>query len=97
MSINGIGSFFIIGAGRLSEETIRKLRALGIDPKYVTSESEARMLIREASKRQKVEETQSFEQKMVAESESELKKNEDTILQMLNMTAYVNRYVHKLG
>ena len=96
MSINGIGSFYIFGGGMLSEETIRKLRALGIDPKFVTSESEARMLIREASKRQKVEETQSFEQKMVTESESELKKNEDTILQMLNMTAYVNKYVHKL-
>lgn len=97
MSINGIGAFGLFGPVYLSEETIRKLRALGIDPKTVTSESQARFLIKEASKRQKVEETQTFEQKMVTESESELKKNEDTILQMLNMTAYVNRYVHKLG
>jgi hypothetical protein len=96
MSISGIGSFGIFPQAILSEELIRKLRALGIDPRFVTSESEARMLIREASKRQKVEQTQSFEQKMVQESESELKKNEDTILQMLNMTAYVNKYVHKL-
>ena len=96
MSISGVGLFTIFGAGCISEELKRKLRALGIDPKYVSSESEAIVLIKQASKRQKTDEIQTFEQKMVTESETELRNNEDTILQMLNMTAYVNRYVHKL-
>lgn len=93
MAINGISIFGIFGPVLLSEETIRKLRALGIDPKTVASESQAKMLIKEAAKRQKVEEAQTFEQKMVTESESELRKNEDTILQMFNMTANVNKYI----
>ncbi len=93
MSVNSIGYFGIFGGGYLSEETKRKLRALGIDPVTVTSESQARILIKEALKNQALNEVQTFEQKMVKESESELKDNEDAVFQMMNMTANVNRYI----
>lgn len=93
MSINGIGYFGIFGGGYLSEETKRKLRALGIDPRTVTSESQARVLIREAVKNQALTEVQNFEQKMVNESESELEKNQDVVFQMMNTTAYVNKFI----
>lgn len=96
MSVSGIGFFPLFDGSYLSEELKRKLRALGIDPQYVTSVSQALALIREAAKNQKVEETQTFEQKMVTESESDLKNNEDTILQMLNMSANINKFIHKL-
>jgi len=96
MSVNSIGYFGIFGGGYLSEETKRKLRALGIDAVTVTSESQARILIREALKNQALNEVQTFEQKMVQESESELKDNEDTIFQMMNVTANVNRYIFGL-
>ena len=47
MSINNIGSLsgFIVIQDRLSEQTRRKLIALGIDPSTVSSESEALRLI----------------------------------------------------
>ena len=93
MSVNSIGYFGIFGGGYLSEETKRKLRALGIDPVNVTSESQAQILIRDALKKQKLNEVQTFEQKMVSESESELKDCEDTVFRMMNMTANVNRYI----
>lgn len=97
MSVNSIGYFGIFGGGYISEETKRKLRALGIDPINVTSESQAQILIRDALKKQTLTEVQTFEQKMVSESESELKDNGDTIFEMMNMTANVNRYILGLG
>ena len=93
MSVNGIGYFGIFGGGYLSEETKRKLRALGIDPVNVTSESQAKILIRDALKKQALTEVEAFEQKMISEAESELKNNSDTVFQMMNMTANVNRYI----
>lgn len=57
MPINSIGQIssyenFGFGAfgGGISEETRRKLIALGIDPRTVTSETQAQMLIKEAVK-----------------------------------------------
>lgn len=93
MSINGIGFFPIFGGGYLSEETKRKLRALGIDPVNVTSESQAYILIRDALKKQALTEAQAFEQKVISENESQVKKTHDEILNMLNMTANVNKYI----
>ena len=93
MSVNSIGFFGIFGGGYLSEETKRKLRALGIDPVNVTSESQAQILIREALKKQKLTEVETFEQKMVSEAESEMKNNQDTVFQMMNMTVNVNKYI----
>ena len=93
MSVNSIGFFGIFGGGYLSEETKRKLRALGIDPVNVTSESQAQILIRDALKKQKLTEVETFEQKMITEAESELSKNQDAVFQMMNMTANVNKYI----
>ena len=93
MSINSIGYFGIFGGGYLSEETKRKLRALGIDPATVTSETQARIIIRDALKKQAVTEVETFEQKLISEAEEELKSNGDTVFQMMNMTANVNRYI----
>jgi hypothetical protein len=93
MSVNSIGYFGIFGGGYISEETKRKLRALGIDPVNVTSESQAQILIRDALRKQKLTEVETFEQKMITESESELHKNQDAVFQMMNMTANVNRYI----
>ncbi|MBQ8459626.1 hypothetical protein IJ541_05945 [bacterium] len=93
MSVNGIGSFYIFTGSALSEETKRKLRALGIDPQNVTSESQAYILIKDALRKRAVDEAQTFEQKMVSEAESETNKNYDVIVQMLNMNANVNKYI----
>jgi len=91
MGVNSIGFFGFFGGTPLSESTIRKLRALGIDPKYVKSESEALILIKNATKKQNVKEVETFEQKMLSEAESELKNSSDTILKMMEMNACVNR------
>lgn len=91
MGLNSIGFFGIFAGTSLSESTIRKLRALGIDPKYVKSESEALILIRNAAKKQNIKEVETFEQKMISEAESELKNNSDTILKIMEMNACVNR------
>lgn len=56
MSINSIGQIGSYGggdfggSGGISEETRRKLIALGIDPRTVTSEAQAQMLIKNAIK-----------------------------------------------
>ena len=54
MSINSIGQIGSygggLGGGGISEETRRKLIALGIDPRTVTSEAQAQALIQNAIK-----------------------------------------------
>ncbi|MDE6138127.1 MAG: hypothetical protein K2F57_01495, partial [Candidatus Gastranaerophilales bacterium] len=57
MSINSIGNLsgFIVIQDRLSEQTRRKLIALGIDPSTVSSESEALRLIDSIEKRKAVQ------------------------------------------
>ena len=55
MSVNSIGQLGSyggggFGGGGISEETRRKLIALGIDPRTVTSEAQAQMLIKNAIK-----------------------------------------------
>lgn len=56
MSINSIGQIGSYGGdsfGGISEETRRKLIALGIDPRTVTSEAQAQILIKNAIKMRK--------------------------------------------
>lgn len=59
MSINGVSSFGgygILGQhSRLSESTIRKLQALGIDPTTVSSEVQAQTLINAVLQKQQVQ------------------------------------------
>jgi len=58
MAINAsslINSYFGAGNSLLSEETRRKLIALGIDPSTVTSEGQAQIIIQNAQKARKAE------------------------------------------
>jgi len=60
MSVNGISSlsgFMISGQSGISEETRKKLIALGIDPSSVTSEVQAQMLIANALRQLEVQKT----------------------------------------
>ncbi len=50
------------GANHLSEELIKKLKALGIDPSTVKSEEEAKSLIAQAEQKQPSQNTQSLQQ-----------------------------------
>lgn len=77
MPINNVSSISYFGVSQsapngLSEETKRKLQALGIDPTTVSSETEAQALI--ASAKQKIEQTknESSSQNTCCSSECEL-------------------------
>ncbi|MBR2526053.1 hypothetical protein IKE67_06265 [bacterium] len=50
------------GANQLSEELIKKLKALGIDPSNVKSEEEARAIIAQAEQKQSAQNTQRTQQ-----------------------------------
>ena len=99
MSINSIGNLsgFIVIQDRLSEQTRRKLIALGIDPSTVSSESEALRLIDSIEKRkavQKVDNDSNSKNTCTAEEDlKEKKRNEEMIYSMLNMSANVNKFI----
>ncbi len=99
MSINNIGSLsgFIVIQDRLSEQTRRKLIALGIDPSTVSSESEALRLIELIERKKEVQkvDNQSNSKNTVSGEEevSTKKRNEEAIFSMLNMSANVNKFI----
>lgn len=76
MSINGVsslGGFFLSSQSAISEETRKKLLALGIDPSSVTSEAQAQMLIAaELQKQQVAQTTNESSSKNTCSSELEL-------------------------
>ena len=86
MSINNIGSLsgFIVIQDRLSEQTRRKLIALGIDPSTVSSESEALRLIESIERKKEVQKV---------DNENTKKLNQEAIFSMLNMSANVNKFI----
>ncbi len=94
MSINGVNLFGFCN-GRLSEETKRKLKALGIDPSTVVSEAQAYQLIANALKNQSVTQAQEVQSKTASASETEIQ-TRDLIYTMLDMNANLNKYLHKL-
>lgn len=60
MFINSVGSYYgYTGSNGLSEETRRKLIALGIDPSTVTSEAQAKILIEKLLQIYSVQKTKS--------------------------------------
>lgn len=75
MSINavGFGSGYYSGSNVLSEETRRKLRALGIDPSTVASEAQAQILIAKAQNIQAVQKTVKTNAQNSCTSEQELR------------------------
>lgn len=99
MSINSIGnlSAFIVIPDKLSEQTKRKLIALGIDPSTVSSESEALRLIEAIERKKEVQKVDNeSNSKNIISNEEEVhtkKRNEEAIFAMLNMSANVNKFI----
>lgn len=99
MSINSIGnlSAFIVIPDKLTEQTKRKLIALGIDPSTVSSESEALRLIEAIERKKEVQKVDNeSNSKNIISNEEEVntkKRNEEAIFSMLNMSANVNRFI----
>ena len=99
MSINSIGnlSAFIVIPDKLTEQTKRKLIALGIDPSTVSSESEALRLIEAIERKKEVQKVDNeSNSKNIISNEEEVntkKRNEEAIFAMLNMSANVNRFI----
>ncbi len=100
MSINSIGQFggcFYVSGNTLSEETRRKLLALGIDPNTVTSESEAKRLIENIEQLKAIRKVNNeSNSKNTCTDEEELrikKRNEEAVFSILNMNANVNKFI----
>lgn len=99
MWINNIGnvSAFIVIPNKLTEQTRRKLIALGINPNTVSSESEAIRIIEAIERKkeiQKVENESNSKNTVCDEEEVRIKKqNEDALYSMFNMNANINKFV----
>lgn len=99
MWINNVGniSAFIVIPDKLSEQTKRKLIALGIDPSTVSSESEALRLIEAIEHKkevQKVDNESNSKNTVSDEEEVRIKKqNEEAIFSMFDMRANINKFV----
>ena len=99
MSINNIGSLsgFIVIQDRLSEQTRRKLIALGIDPSTVSSESEALRLIESIERKKEVQKVDNENNSKNTVSEEEevntKKRNEEAIFFFFYMSANVNKFI----
>lgn len=101
MSINSVySSFGYIGNDsgcQLSEETKRKLKALGIDPSTVTSESQAKILIANAEQKQKsVNNTQKTDSKTICSSESEILSKAKQLAQKLGVNISSEKSVDEI-
>ena len=99
MWINNVGniSAFIVIPDKPSEQTKRKLIALGIDPSTVPSESEALRLIETIEHKkevQKVDNESNSKNTVSDEEEVRIKKqNEEAIFSMFDMRGNVNKFV----
>ena len=79
MAINSIGflnSYSCSGNALISEETRRKLIALGIDPSLATSEAQAKVLIEKARKTSKTEQPQTSKNTETAKSNANTSERE---------------------
>ncbi len=96
MSINNISnlgaSYSFCTQNKLSEETKRKLQALGIDATNVTSEAQAQMLITAAQSRQQVQKTDntSTGQETTCSSELELITKAKTLASKMGVSVSQN-------
>lgn len=103
MSLNSVSSnlyFCVYSAQKISDETRRKLIALGIDPNTVTSEAQAKALIAQVEKTQVVKETsnESSSKNQISSTEDfeRQKDNETAIFNMFEMDANLNKLLFKL-
>ncbi len=95
MSVNSIGyvnSYNFLCTSTLSEETRRKLIALGIDPSMVTSEAQAKILIEQLENLRKQEKIQPFNSVDNSKQE-DTAHNENLILSMMEFKADVNKII----
>ena len=87
MSLNGVPASFhfcVYSAPKLTEETIRKLISLGINPNTVSSEAQAQALIAQIEKTQAVKEpTNESSSKNTLTSEKDLEKKNDNLNKLL--------------
>lgn len=103
MSLNSVSSnlyFCVYSTQKISEETRKKLIALGINPNTVTSEAQAQALIAKIEKTQSVKEpTNESSSKNTISSEQDYetqKNNENAIFSMFEMDANLNKLLFKL-
>ena len=102
MSVNNISTIsnFYICTGGLKEETRRKLLSLGIDPSTVSSEAEAQRIIENAEQLKKIQKVDNESiSKNTCSSEEDIKQakeNETMVYNMLNQSAYINKFILKL-
>jgi hypothetical protein len=97
MSINSVNS--ICGystTSYLSEETKRKLLALGIDPSTVTSEAQAKKLIEKAQSNSSIKETTKTENKTVCTSESEILTKAKNLAQKMGIKLSKNMTIDEI-
>ena len=94
MSINNISnlgtSYSFCTQNKLSEETKRKLQALGIDVTNVTSEAQAQMLITAAQSRQQVQKTDNSNKDTTCSSELELITKAKTLANKMGVSVSQN-------
>lgn len=94
MSINNISnlgtSYSFCTQNKLSEETKRKLQALGIDATNVTSEAQAQMLITAAQSRQQVQKTDNSNKDTTCSSELELITKAKTLANKMGVSVSQN-------
>lgn len=96
-NVSNVSGFLVSTGNSLTEETRRKLLALGIDPTTVCSEAEALILIRKFENKIAVQQTTNeSNSKNTCTAEQDLQEKERVeanIYNMLNMTANVNKYI----
>jgi hypothetical protein len=97
MSINSIICIYgFTSTNYLSEETKRKLKALGIDPTTVTSEAQAKKLIEKAEANSSVKETTKTEDKSVSTSESEVLTKAKNLAQKMGVKLSKNMSIDEI-
>lgn len=89
-----VGSYFGAGQALISEETRRRLLALGIDPATVTSEIQAKNLIAKIEKSKKIEQTQIEPKQNLPETEPKTEQElEKAVLMRMNYNANINKMI----
>jgi len=99
MSVNSVGNLsgYIRLCGTiLSEETRRKLIALGIDPSTVASEAQAKILIEQIENMRKQAKIAPLNTSQNINEDFNQEQNEEFIMSMMNFNANINRAIFKI-
>ena len=99
MSINSVGNlsgYIHLCGSKLSEETRRKLIALGIDPSTVASEAQAQILIAQIEEMRKQAKIQPLDSAKNTNEDFNSERNEEYIISLMNFNANINRAIFKI-